>query len=371
MKKLQFTIPLVCVSLLLSGCSDDDQTPSNPGDGDATQLTGVYWELDHEGVKVAAASDTDLPNVYYFSESRLKYYNDDKVSGTYEIEFSDFDYDEETKSITFNYYDTDVKEVQGIYSFDDGKLIIDGGNDGFYNGFDQSDNKLVEDAAKDADDRYGESKVARIQNITEELSGTLNMALSEPAAEGSFDADITYRLNEDSAEDGDSKAYVAVYTNGFTSANSYGELLFEAIDGERAQIKYRKLSNAFSDPICEFTMGETLPIKTTWGNDQFSFTIENAEVISDSADIEGNTCTATVDYAVSNEPVKFLNVRIAAKKTVSSHEVLVDNVKSVTGETVLFDNDFESFEDGYELGGGHGFRGESAQATVITVAGQQ
>ncbi|MDN3702318.1 hypothetical protein ACFFUO_12010 [Vibrio artabrorum] len=43
----------------------------------------------------------------------------------------------------------------------------------------------------------------------------------------------------------------------------------------------------------------------------------------------------------------------------------------MTGETVLFDNDFESFEDGYELGGDHGFRGESAQATVITVAGQQ
>ncbi len=392
----KITVSILSATILLAGCTYEGQkneSEGGPGSGGdvATPdtVTGVYWELKHENTQATFASD-DLPNIYLFSGSQLLYYHDDEVNGTYEIENSAFELSENeggNKTINFTYYepgafesgtieDADYYEITGTYSFNsDGQLIIeDTGNYGSFNGIDYSDSDEVTDAVSDADDRNDivKNNTARIQNINTELTGNLNIALDEEASAGTLEIDFTYRINDEAVENEDNAtdAYVALYTaGGLSSANSYGELKFyNPVEGQ-ASIGYRDTQSSFVD-ICHFTIGQELSIDAKWGEDEFTFSIENANLISDDS-----TCEKTVKYAVNNDPVKFLGLRIANKVKTSNYEILADNIKVMSikdqGNVNIFENDFEEFSDGDVLGGAHGFRGESTQATVKTFYSNQ
>ncbi|CAH0528805.1 MSCRAMM family adhesin SdrC [Vibrio hippocampi] len=378
MKSYKIALSILCASVLLAGCNSNDDSNPNPidppVDGD---LTGVLWELSSQNVDSQTNTLENLPNVYYFSDEQLKYYYDDQVDGVYKVAYSDITNDEESKTITFNYYDDDAfadgvldsdefTRVSGQYAFENEQLIIDTDNFGQLAGNDLSDRDDVKNAVENADSDSGENKLVKVQDVSSEVAGDLRIALATDngISSGTFKLDTIYRVNTDNEapEVERNNTYVTLYDTGFSTGKTYGEIVLSDKSDEdgKGMVRYRDSQSTFSDEVGEFDIGEPLSIEATWGNDEFTFVINQDDV---------EVANKTVPYAVVNGPIKFISFRIGDVKNTSRFEVLGDNfeVYSNDEEKVIFLDDFESYSDGQGLAETSNYRGESAQATVVSL----
>ncbi|CAH0528808.1 hypothetical protein [Vibrio hippocampi] len=379
----RFSFSILFTSILISGCNSSDQ--SNEGSiipPENGQLTGVLWELASQGVEPLPNTSEDLPNIYLFSDEQLKYYYDDIENGTYKVEYSDYLYDEDSKTISFNYYEAgafsdgtldqnEYMQVSGTYSVANNELKIDAGNFGEIVGGDRSDDETVSDAVDKADDNVYETKAARIEDLLSTTSGELRFVLPSGLVDsGKFTFDAIVRLNTDD-EVGDEQrdyAYVGIFNGSFTPGKNYGDIVLDndpAAEGE-GRIRYRVGNPGFSDEVGKFTFGVPMSIETIWSNSEFTFTImQKGETIANQ----------TVNYAVVDGPVDRIALRVGDVSHTSRYEFLVDNLEvySNDSQTVVFSDDFESYSSGQDLTGGSvgGYHSGTTQSSVITQQQEQ
>lgn len=372
MKKNRILLCILCGSMLMAGCNSDDKTNEGPTapPGDSNKLTGVLWELAPQGVTSLSNTAEALPNIYLFSDENLKYYHDDAEAGNYQIEYSDYDHDEDKKTISFTYYEGDaISVVSGTYSVESNVLTINAENEGELIGDDRSNEGAVIDAVKQADN-ITENKVGKIEDLLTTSAGELRFAVpSDKVSSGKFTLDATVRLNTDD-EVGDNQsdyAYVGLFNGSFTSGKNFGDIVMDndPAEGGAGRIRYREGNPGFSDEVGKFEFGVPMSIETSWDENYFTFKItQNEQVIAEE----------TVDYAVIAGPVDRFSLRVGSVSKTSRYEFLVDNLEVYSNDSqkVVFFDDFESYSSGQDLTGGSvgDYHSSTTQSSVTTVKGE-
>ncbi|MDR9826758.1 hypothetical protein RCJ22_14190 [Vibrio sp. FNV 38] len=379
MKNKNLLLSILCGSILISGCNSDDKSNEGPTDPpeENGSLTGVLWELAPQGVRTVSKTPEDLPNIYLFSDEKTKYYHDDAESGKYTITYSDYTHDKDNKTISFNYYEENsfpdesfnqgkYNQVSGTYSVVNNVLKIDAGNFGEIIGYDRSDDEKVADAVDEADNA-SETKVAKIEDLLSTSPGELRFVLPSGNFDSgtfTFDAIVRLNTNDEVGDDHSDYAYVGLFNGSFTSGKNYGDIVLDndPAEGGEGRIRYRVGNPGFSDEVGKFTFGIPISIETSWSNSEFTFTMtQNEKVIA----------SETVNYAVVDGPVDRISLRVGSVKKTSRYEFLVDNLEVYSNDSqkVIFADDFENYDNGQDLTGGHygDYHSGTIQASVTTL----
>ncbi|PMH44669.1 hypothetical protein BCU68_12360 [Vibrio sp. 10N.286.49.B3] len=336
---------------LLAGCNTDLRDPVEPVEPPAavSPLLGAAWDIGEAATATVSSLDvTDLPNVYVFSGTSQKYYNDDDDHGTYTLYSSEFEEDIDAGTITFNYYGnsedlTDVTEVEGKYTVNsDGVLTITETNLGELIAADNSDDTAVADAITAANSEAGINGYVQILDTRTDDTGELRIKLSESTdvseiASGKLTVDLVYQVDEDSEIEPTSKnAYISFYAEKTSNSNLHGEVAFE--DGV---IKYRDASGALTETDGTFDLGETLEVEVTWEPNSFSFWVNGTEY-------------NTIDLPVADgTAVTNISLRLGDNSGTTHFELLGDNLfvysNDTEADTLVLEEDFDSYAAGTDL----------------------
>lgn len=241
---------------LLMGCNpevinENSREGNSGGSTPPSPLAGMNWEIGNSdgGSNVATQSGgVNLPNIYTFSGTTQKYYDDDQDPGTYEITTSTFS--EQDGKLTFTYYG-DVASGEPItdatYSVENGQLFIVREGDTDLSGQDQSDYSGVKEAIAAANEASGDNQSVAIRDTLSTDTGELRLQLSE-INKGKLTLDVIYQIDTDSEQVGGSNgsnAYISIYTSSASKANLFGEIILAPgeTDDAPGEIRFRTSAN--------------------------------------------------------------------------------------------------------------------------------
>ncbi|GLT15275.1 hypothetical protein [Vibrio algivorus] len=383
--KLKPIVPLMSLifAATLTGCNLDgssrDSDSSSGGDSsgggsvvETSPLAGGYWEIGSDGTATLSnkattyAAGDDLPNVYTFINGAQFYYDDDATPGTYTVIEGKYTDDLDAGTFSFTYYGTapSGEDVTGSYTVTDGVLTIDGGNAGILTGSNHKDDTTVTTAVTAANESQGivvPNQSARIIDTnlggTTDDNGELRVKFSDsaidinPISEGAVKVDILQKLQtvDIGTNDVDNSINIVMYGSNTSNGNQRGEIILTS----GGDVKYRK-KDKNQETVGTYTRGEKLSIEATWSAGDFSFTINGVDY------------TAGTDTPESGE-VTVVTIKLGNSSKYSEDEVLIDNLQILSGSTVEFSDDFESYSSGEVLGDGENdpYSSSSAEATVV------
>jgi hypothetical protein len=357
---------------LLMGCNGPETVNEDPGSGNSgggttpdSPLAGVHWTIG-SGDVAAQAGDVGLPNVYVFSGTSQKYYNDDNNPGVYTITPAPFSENDDT--MTFTYYGDSVDGVvitNATFSVTDGTLTIDRGNDGMLSGQDQSDAEGVKDAVLAANAESGANQSAQILDTLTDDTGELRITLSDSSnvasiGSGKLSADLILQYKDGAATgEGSDKAYVSLFASGTSTTQLFGEFILES-----KAIKYRGAGDADTKgDILEtdgtYEHGTTLSIEAQWDKETeiFTFTVNGEEFSGAVTDPNDVTVIA---------------FKLGDNSATTDYELIVDNIVVTNidengDETAVLEDDFENYTIPHNLG--NTYSSSSSEATVISTGG--
>ncbi|MDN2483331.1 hypothetical protein [Vibrio agarivorans] len=356
---------------LLAGCNTDlrdyEETVT-PDPTPESELSGGYWEMT-ESSAYASGDELDLPNVYVFDGTTQKYYNDDDNYGTYTIYTSTFTEDIDNQTITFTYYDTSdvasTTELTGSYSVEDGALTISDTAIGDLSADDQSEDESVKEAVTEANQEAGVNGYVQILDTnvggTLEDTGELRIKLADSTsvseiASGKLTVDVIYQNHDETEQEADGSgdnAYISFYAAKTSNSNLHGEVAFE-----NGKIKYRDASGSLTETDGTFELGDELSVEVTWEADTFSFSVNGVEYGS-GLDVADGTA------------VTYISLRLGDNGNTTNFEFLGDNLKVYSNdsgeETLVLEENFDSYSDGYNLAST--YNSSTNEATVIVEGG--
>ncbi|ANO34527.1 LamG domain-containing protein [Vibrio breoganii] len=370
-------IAVAISATFLFGC-DFDVGPDSGGDSGTTpttptsDLVGPYWNF--EAASSASTQSTDLPNIYVFDGENQKYYTDntsDTVLGTYVILTET--YSEEDGVVTFTYYDAEGNPTKATGQFEvvDGNITIDTDTVGVLNGTDDQTEE-VKAAVAAANAEAGFNNLVQILDTKSDDTGELRLKLADSStdvpvdqiASGKITVDLIYQKHEDTEqvedEDGNN-AYITLYASGTGNAQLYGEAVFNngeifyrsnTIEGGKPQL---------SDAIGTYTLGEDLAVEVEWGNDEYSFSVND-------------TTYGPFPYAADNTPVQVIALKMGDNSNTTHFELLADNFKvyNIEGanEELVFEDNFDGYAIGQDLSG-NPYNNNSSEAVVVSATGEE
>ncbi|GAM60476.1 hypothetical protein JCM19232_809 [Vibrio ishigakensis] len=183
-------------------------------------------------------------------------------------------------------------------------------------------------------------------------------------AKGKITVDLIYQKHADTEqtedEDGNN-AYLTLYTDGTGNAELYGEAVFNngeifyrtnTIEGGKPQL---------SDKIGEYNLGEELSVELSWGDDQYSFTVNDSVY-------------GPFPYAAKNLPVEVIAIKMGDNSNTTHFELLADNFKvyNIEGanEELVFEDNFDGYAIGQNLSG-NPYNNNSSEAVVVSATGEE
>lgn len=359
---------------LLVGCNGPElvQEPVVTPPAPTSALTGAYWDISESGAAAATASATDLPNVYVFDGDKTQnYYNDDATPGTYKIYPTTYSENLDDGTIEFTYYDATgaATPVTGTYSVTSGALTIDTASYGELAGADQVADTAITTAVKAANDEAGLNNSVQIHDTygtdTGNNTGELRLKLSDSAVgaaetaitSGKLTVDFIYQVDEDTEQEANGEgdnSYISFYASGTSKSNLHGEIILS-----EGKVQYRNANGDITEAIGDesgigstFTPGDKLAIEAMWDDGKFTFTVNGESFTGEVAD---------------NTPVQVIALRLGDNGNTTNYEVIADNLKvysnDVAADTLIFEDDFDSYSVGQVLGSP--YNSNSSEATVI------
>lgn len=373
--KLKPIVPLMSLifAATLTGCnfdgSSDDSASGSSDGGTGTVPTALssdaYWNIGGTAALSGVSTySEDLPNVHVFDGDKQYYYDDDDNFGTYTIKEHSLEENIEAGTLRFTHYDASgPTEVDGEYQISGDTLSIDtAGAFGVLTASDKSEDPSIKDAVTKANEAAGitvSNKVAQLLDTTTGDSGELRVKFAdsstavgvETIASGKVKFDLTYQLDEDTAQvdtgTGDS-IYISLYNADGTSNSN----LHTGIILTKGMIEYR---TADGKSIVEgsFAEAEKLAIEITWSPSGAIFTINGTEFTVES-------------YGPSN-PVAVFSVKLGDTSDTTQYELLIDNLELYSNSNAVFSDNFEGYAEGHVLSDDP-YNDNTFEATVINEA---
>lgn len=365
---------------LLMGCNPEviNEDTEGSGNGGVTtptsKLAGGYWQLTEEGDVAAQSNGVDLPNVYVFSGSTQKYYNDDNSPGVYKISPASFNENIEDGTMTFTYYSDGINGVEYTdveYIVESGELTLKKADVNLdLSGFDQSDAVGVKEAVSAANAEAGVNQSAQILDTLTTDTGELRLKLAdsstnatlESIGSGKLSADLILQYKDGAATgEGRDKASVSLFATSTSTDELFGEIILEA-----GVIKYRGegVAGVSKGSIVEtdgtYEHGKTLSIEAQWNKETkiFTFTINGEE-------FSGEVTDPT--------DVKVIAFRLGDDSATTDYELIVDNIVVTNidengDESIVFKDDFESYSVPHDLDE-NPYNSGTSEAIVISTGG--
>ncbi|GAD79794.1 hypothetical protein [Vibrio ezurae] len=212
------------------------------------------------------------------------------------------------------------------------------------------------------------NKLVQITDTSTTDTGELRLKLADGStdaavssiAKGKLTVDLTY-INDDpnQVDDGDgNNAYITLFGgDGTSNSNLVGEIAFNT-NADSGDVYYRTdqgKPDLSSASVASFTPGEKLAVEMTWGDGEYTLTLNGTKV-------------GTYPCSAEKGPVQVIALKMGDNSHTTPYKLLVDNFKvfNVTdaGDETVFTDDFEGHIVGQDLSA-NPYNSNSNEAVVI------